>query len=157
MPLSGTGVGFQTKKLTAIYPYAGHSNYQQKTITGKQPYRTVLLKNRSWPKQNRLRCVLEKDAIGLRLNQANYGYNIWKADPWSLEGDPGLSHLPIFDTECKTKYKQDGFYDFFHVAPDMNCNKDFTAASITTFKDYMKQRDGSHMRASDSSTSFEAG
>lgn len=133
------------------------SHLQAVNVNGSQQYRTIKLKNRSWNHQNKLRCAFEKDAKKkLRLNRANYGYDIWKKDPWADGGDPGVSNLPIFDTECKTSRSQDGYYDFFKVTNNLRCKGQLSARTISTFKDYMTQRDGSTLKSYDNNFSLES-
>ena len=92
----------------------------------------------------------------MKLNQANLGYNIWKGDPLALGGDPGLSNQPIFETECENGSRQ-GYYDFFHIYHDLRCKTQFKSVATTSFKDYVEQRDGSHIEASMSDNSIEGG
>ena len=97
----------------------------------------------------------------LKLNQANLGYNIWKGDPLALGGDPGLSNQPIFETECETVPEtgmpKQGYYDFFHIFHDLRCKSQFKQVVTTSYKEYVEQRDGSHITASMTDNSAEGG
>ena len=74
-------------------------------------------------------------------NTAGNGYDVWLSDQWGTNGDPGVKSK-IFEINCKPNEGSTvGYYDFVQVTHDLNCRKDFSTETITTFSDYISKID----------------
>jgi len=113
--------------------------------------------------EDRLRCKPHKDASRLRLYAAATGYDIWLADPWKENSDPGVKG-EIFDFLCSTTAQTvvhivttDGYYDFVEVKPDLRCSKTFSAETISTYSDYVDKMSSSNAESFGASAEAEGG